>query len=107
MLEPATFLGLGVVAVWTYLRYPSLRPGSLVRAVVHVAVSFLAFALLPTVLDVLLPVLSPQLRLYLAVTLLLPTLGYVLLSWVWLLARLIHDLSGGTPRGGTPVTTRT
>src|SRR6476660_385298 len=44
MLEPAMFIGLGLVAVWAYVRYPRLRPGSLVRAAVHVALSFLAFA---------------------------------------------------------------
>ena len=37
MLEPAMFLGLGAVAVWAYVRYPRLRPSSLVRAAMHVA----------------------------------------------------------------------
>ena len=55
MLEPAMFIGLGAVAVWTHVNYPRLRPGSLLRAIVHVAVSFGAFALLPTVLSFLLP----------------------------------------------------
>ena len=40
MLEPAMFVGLGLVAVWTYVRYPRLRPRSLVLAALHVAVSF-------------------------------------------------------------------
>jgi hypothetical protein len=34
---------------------------------------------------------------------LIPGLTYVLLSWVWLLARII-ELLGGTPRGGHPIT---
>jgi hypothetical protein len=28
---------------------------------------------------------------------------YMLLSWVWLIARILHDLLGGSPRGGHPV----
>ena len=47
MLEPAMFIGLGAVAVWAYVNYPRLRPGSLIRAVVHVIVAFVGFALLP------------------------------------------------------------
>jgi hypothetical protein len=34
--------------------------------------------------------------------LLFPTFTYVLLSWVWLLSRILNDLFGG-PRGGHPV----
>jgi len=107
MLESAMFLG-GAVAVWAYLRYPGLRPRSLVRAAAHVAVSFVGFALLPAALSILLP-LAPAhtLRLYVALALLIPALTYVLLSWVWLVARLLHDLLGGTPRGGHPVASKT
>jgi hypothetical protein len=104
MLEPAMFIGLGVVAVWTYLRFPQLRPGSLLRAILHVAMSFAGFATLPTALGVLLPLApSPAQAQYIALCLLVPTLTYLLLTWVWLLARILHDLSGGTPRGGHPV----
>jgi len=84
MLEPAMLIGLGLVAVWAYVNHPRLRPGSLMRAVVHVILSFAGFALLPILLRVLIPVLT-----------------YVLLSWVWLIARILHDM-GGTPRGGHP-----
>jgi hypothetical protein len=106
MLEPAMFLGLGAVAVWTYLRFPGLRPGSLARAVLHVAVSFGAFALLPATLAVLLPhVPSHALRPCLVLALLISLLTYVLLSWVWLIARILRDLLGGTPRGGHPAKT--
>jgi hypothetical protein len=97
MLEPATFIGLGLVALWLHVRYPRLRPGSITRALAHVAVSFGAFALLPSALDIL-----PQL--FLALALLIVSLTYVLLSWVWLLARILQDLSGGNPRGGHPAT---
>jgi hypothetical protein len=104
MLEPAMFVGLGLVAVWTYCRYPRLRPGSLLRAIAHVAVSFGAFTLLPAALGALLPFLSPHAsQVCFALTLLILTLMYVLLSWVWLIARILQDLSGGNPRGGHPV----
>jgi hypothetical protein len=104
MLEPAMFIGLGAVAVWLYVRCPRLRPGSLLRAIAHVAVSFGGFAVLPAALSVLLPLLSSHAsQLSAALALLLVTLTYVLLSWVWLIARILHDLLGGTPRGGHPV----
>jgi hypothetical protein len=104
MFEPATFLGLAVVAVWAYVRYPRLRPGSLVRAVVHVALSFAGVALLPLTLRLLLPfVAAPALRVSAVLALLFALLTYVLLSWIWLIARILHDLLGGTPRGGHPV----
>ena len=98
------FIGLGAVAVWTHVSYPRLRPGSLLRAILHVAISFAAFATLPTVLGFLLPLAtSPAQARYVVLVVLIPTLTYVLLTWVWLLARILHDLSGGTPRGGHPV----
>ena len=102
MLEPAMFLGLGAVAVWTYLRFPRLRPTSLARAVAHVVLSFAGFALLPVALSVLLPLMpTHEQAVCLALALLIPALTYLLLSWVWLIARILHDL-GGTPRGGHP-----
>ena len=107
MLEIAMFIGLGLVAVWAYVRYPRLRPGSLVRAVVHVVVSFLVFALLPMSLSLVLPLApSPGVVLFVALALLMPSLTYLFLSWVWLIARVLHDLFGGTPRGGHPVSAR-
>ena len=105
MLEPAMLIGLGAVAIWTHLRFPGLRPGSLKRAILHVAVSFLAFAALPFALGLLLPLAPSRASApYIALALLMPLLSYVLLSWVWLIARILHDLLGGTPRGGHPAT---
>ena len=95
MLELELLVGLGAVAVWTHVNYPGLRPDSLVRAVVHVGVSFCAFALMPT----LLAALASR---YVGLALLFPVVTYLLLSWVWLLARIL-DLINGTPRGGLPV----
>jgi hypothetical protein len=60
MLEPSIFIGLGAVAVWTFVNHPRLRPGSLLRAVVHVAVSFAGFALLPALLSLMLPLLPSR-----------------------------------------------
>lgn len=106
MLEPAMFLGLGVVAVWAYVNYPRLRPASLTRAVVHVIVSFAGFAALPVLLSFVLPHLpSHASQVYVVLILLIPLLIYVLLSWVWLIGRILHDI-GGTPRGGHPVSTK-
>jgi hypothetical protein len=105
MLFAAMLVGLGAVAVWAYVRYPRLRPGSLAWAVVHIAVSFGAFGLLPATLSVLLPLVHVHaLRLSVVLALLMATLTYVLLAWVWLLARILHDLLGG-PSGGHPAST--
>jgi hypothetical protein len=106
MFEPAACLGLAAVAVWVYVRYPRIRPQSLLLAVLHVAISFVGFSLVPGALALLLPLVpSHSPRLFLALTLLIPGLTYVLLSWVWLIA-LVVDLLGGTPRGGHPVTSK-
>jgi len=106
MLEPAMLIGLGAIAVWTYVNCPRLRPSSLTRAIVHVIVSFAAFALLPALLSVVLPALPVRTtQPYVVLALLIPTLTYLLLSWVWLIARILHDI-GGTPRGGHPVSTK-
>ena len=103
MFLPAMLLGLGTVAVWAHVNHPELRPGSLVRAVLHVALSFCGFALLPLLLSAVLPLLPGHaLQPYVVLALLLPALTYVLLSWVWLIARILHDLLGGPPRGGLP-----
>jgi hypothetical protein len=105
MLEPAMFVGLGLVAVWAHLRFPRLRPGSLLRAILHVAASFGVFALLPAAVSVLLPLApSPAQARYFVLALLIPALTYVLVSWIWLLARILHDFLGGGPRGGHPAT---
>jgi hypothetical protein len=103
ILEPATLLGLGVVAVWVWMRYPRLRPSSLVRAMVHVALSFCLFALLPYLIRPCLDALGKPFGPFLFIVLLLvPTLTYVLFSWLCLMAKL-HDMADSKPRGGHPV----
>ena len=80
--------GLAVVAVRGHVRFPRLRPGSLVRAALHVAISFVAFAALAATIRLLMPLVDTHaLRLGIGLTLLIPILTYLLLSWVWLLAR--------------------
>ena len=102
MLYPAMLFGLGAVAAWTHVNYPRLRPGSLIRAILHVALSFAGFALLPMALAVLLPLLPSRTSApFVVLALLIPVMTYLLLSWVWLIARILHDL-GGKPRGGHP-----
>jgi hypothetical protein len=102
-LEPAFFIGLGLVAVWLYLRYPRLRPSGMTGAIAHVGVSFLLFNLAPSGLHLCVRMFPAPLSLAVFTGgVLIPTLGYVLVSWVWLMAR-IHDLGTPTPRGGHPV----
>jgi hypothetical protein len=101
MLEPAMLIGLGAVAVWVYLRYPRLRPRSLVQAAAHVSVSFFSLSLLPFCTPWSVAACAVPVRRLGAPH---PTRTYVLLSWVWLIARILHDLFGG-PRGGHPVAT--
>jgi hypothetical protein len=100
ILEPATLLAHGLVAVWVWVRYPRLRPSSLMRAMVHVALSFCLFALLPYLISPSLNALGKPLGSFLFVVLLLvPTLTYVLFSWLGLMAKL-HDLADSKPSGG-------
>ncbi len=98
----AMFLGLGAIAVWLHVRYPGRRPGSLLRAAAHVVFSFIGFGLVPGALSLVLTHLSPSLlRVYVGLGIVMPAVTYWLLSWIWLLARIISMLDG-TPRGGLP-----
>jgi hypothetical protein len=100
---PAMFVGVGLLAVWVHLRFPRLEPGSLRRASVHTAIAIGIFHFVPISLHQLVVHLPMPLSVVLAVSVLLvPTFCYVLLSWLWLLARL-RDHMGSSPRGGHPV----
>jgi hypothetical protein len=106
MLELAMFIGLGAVAVWTHVNHPRLRPSSLIRAIAHVIVSFAGFAMLPALLSVVLPLLPTRAsQPYVVLVLLILMLTYVLLSWVWLIGRILHEI-GGKPRGGHPASAK-
>jgi hypothetical protein len=104
VLQPAMYVGLGLVALWTYVRFPGRRPRSISHAFGHVVLSFALMLVLPVVLALVLAFLHG--RGAVAVFLigaLMPSLGYLLLSWFWLLGRIVGDVDGGTPRGGHPV----
>jgi len=73
----------------------------------QVVASLGVFALLPVTLPFLLPALgSRTLQISVTLALLITCMTYLLLSWVWLIARILHDLLGGTPRGGHPVSAK-
>ena len=100
VLEPATLVGLGAVALWVYVRLPRLRPSTLTRAIVHVGISFTLFNFMPYGVGLCLRMLpSPVSIGVFVLVLLVPVLSYVLVSWVWLMAKL-HDLTDSKPSGG-------
>lgn len=100
LFDAFSFLGTGAVAMWVYLRFPALRPKGLVVAVVHVAVSFFAFGTTPFLVHQGAVALAAPYSIALDMAaIVIPALTYVLLSWIWLIAR-IHDLGTGGPRGG-------
>ena len=89
----------------TDVSFPRLRPSSLIRAIAQVIVSFAGFAL-PTTLSVLLPLLPTRTsQAYVVLTLLIPVLTYLLLSWVWLIARILPR-DRRQPGGGHPVSAK-
>jgi hypothetical protein len=99
------FIGLGAVAFWCYVRLPQLRPQSVARAIVHVAVSFTTIMLLPVALGISFGVLGGRAAvLAFVLAAMMPCLCYLLLSWFWLLGCIVGEFGGGTPRGGHPVT---
>lgn len=95
VFQTASFVGVGLVAFWLYVRFPKRRPATVTRALIRVAVSFGLFSLLPLAGHVLLPVLG-GVAFVLCVA--LPGLCFVFLSWIWLLAAIVDGV--GTPRGG-------
>jgi hypothetical protein len=72
------------------------------RAMVHVAVSFGGFACLPYAVGPCALLGKPAGPVLFVVGLLIPTLTYVLFSWLGLMAKL-HDMADSKPRGGHPV----
>jgi uncharacterized membrane protein len=99
------YVGLGAVALWLYVRLPRRRPQTLARAMAHVVLSFAVVLVLPAALAVVVSVgTGRSAMLVFVVGALMPALCYVLLSWFWLLGRVVGDVGGGTPRGGHPVT---
>jgi hypothetical protein len=100
LFMPCVFLGTGAVALWAYLRFPRLRPQGLVLAVGHVGISFATFSAAPFLVHAAATAMAaPYLIAFDVGVIVVPMLGYVLLSWIWLIAR-IHDLASGGPDGG-------
>lgn len=97
---PSMFVGVGLIAVWIHTRFPRLEPPTFRRALVHTAASIAVFALVPYGVRLSVVLLPRQLAIALAeACLVIPAFSYVLLSWLWLLAR-VRDHGGSTPRGG-------
>jgi CBS domain containing-hemolysin-like protein len=94
------YAGAMASAIWAYARFPRLRPATVGRAVPHVAVSFAAFHLTPYLLEACGRMFPPRIATVVAVAIVVvPTLSYIYLSWVWLIGRIAQNLSRG-PRGG-------
>jgi hypothetical protein len=96
----ADLVGIAAVAAWCHSRFPQARPRTLRGAVVHVAASFVAFNATPLLVRELAAVVPARLDIPVGMCLVVvPSLTYVFLSWIWLIAR-VRDLGSGTPRGG-------
>jgi hypothetical protein len=103
LFMPGTFAGVGLLALWVHVRFPRLEPATLRRASVHIAASIALFHFVPVTLHALAVRLAMPFAVIVGVSLVLvPAFGYVLLSWLWFLARL-RDHMGSSPRGGHPV----
>jgi hypothetical protein len=104
-LEPVMFSGLSAVAIWVYVRFPARRPSSLVRAALRVGWAFTLFYLAPIGLRACVGNLPGDAGVAVfLVAVLIPTLGFVLVSWLWFVARIVEELGG--PRGGHRVRKR-
>jgi hypothetical protein len=102
LFMPGMFAGVGLIALWVHIRYPRLEPKSLKRAALHIAVSIAIFHFAPIGLHEIVVHLPLPVSVVVGVSAwLVPTFCYVLLSWLWLLAKLRDQT--GSPRGGHPV----
>jgi hypothetical protein len=98
---PSMFIGVGLIALWVHVRFPRLQPTTFRRALVHTAVSIGIFALVPYGAHASVVLLPTRVAIAEA-CFVIPAFSYVLLSWLWLLAR-VRDYGGSTPRGGHTV----
>lgn len=106
LLMPLSFVGTSLLAIWAYVRFPKLRPQRFGLAVVHVIASFAAFSVAPFLVGASTATLpAPFAAAFAFGAIVVPLLSYVLLSWVWLIARIVQLGTGG-PRGGKLVDAR-
>jgi uncharacterized BrkB/YihY/UPF0761 family membrane protein len=102
LFEPSMFLGVAVLAVWVHVRLPDIKPKTLRSAAVHVLLSIVSFSLAPIPVRATLHALPLPLSIVVAIgAITIPALCYVLLSWVWFIARVI-DAGASRPSGGHP-----
>jgi uncharacterized membrane protein len=93
---------VGLLAMWVYARFPKAQPTTLTRALLHVLVSVGLFHLAPPLIrSVVRTMPAPQSIVVGLIGVTVPSLCYVLLSWIWFLAKLRDQ--GSSPRGGHPV----
>jgi hypothetical protein len=96
---------VGLLAMWVYARFPKAQPSTLKGAFIHVFVSISLFHLAPTMIRSCVQLLpAPPSILVGLIGVTVPGLCYVLVSLIWLLAKLRDQ--GSSPRGGHPVTAR-
>ena len=102
---PATFAGLGLVALWFYVRFPSRRPTTTARAMLHVVAAILGYSCMPLAFHAYRSLFTgTESGVVFVLAVLMPALWYVLMTWIWLLATIVDRFGPGKPRGGHRVT---
>jgi hypothetical protein len=96
-------LGVGTLAIWTYVRFPRLQPASIRGALIHLGVSTVLFNLVPLLIHLTIEAVSRPFSVVISIACItVPAFCYLLTSVIWLLVRL-RDGVGSSPRGGHPV----
>ena len=105
MFQSASYVGLGLVALWLYVRFPGGRPQSLNRAIARVVLAFSLFMALPFAMALFRAFFhGPKAGVAFVLVVAMPLLCGVMLSFIWLLARVLHDYGPDLPNGGHPAT---
>jgi cation transporter-like permease len=105
MFESSSYVGLALIALWLYVRLPERRPQSLVRATARVVLAFSLFMVLPFAMTLLHHFFGgPAAGIAFLFCLAMPLLCGVMLSFIWLLARVLHEFGPDLPKGGHPAT---
>lgn len=108
MFLPACYLAAALLALWLYVRFPDRRPKNLKAAIARVVLAFAAFFTLPIALAAYRSAFHGQAAgMAFVLAFALPMLIGVMLSWLWFLARVLHDFGPDLPSGGHPATNGT